>query len=233
MSSKKILNFNEYNKLNEMTEFNVQRMNSDSVQPSTHVNDPNASLGAFDKHQDIIRNAFARLNTISQNLSNTNAFKNIKRILALDDQDITSLKILRISKYNNINYNVYINFMIDGLLYWGVVENILDRNPMVSSEVFKDTSLHQSKEWVIKTKGSIVKIIRNWLEPERGTYKSLKGDILCYSIETGKQLSIDIDTEVEVIGSDEKKIVISHKGDVYHLKGDNYVYFNWWFEFID
>ena len=44
MSSKKILNFNEYNKLNEMTEFNVQRMNSDSVQPSTHVNDPNASL---------------------------------------------------------------------------------------------------------------------------------------------------------------------------------------------
>ncbi len=39
----------------EFSEFNLQRMNSDSVQASTHVDDPQLSLNGFDKNQDLIQ----------------------------------------------------------------------------------------------------------------------------------------------------------------------------------
>ena len=35
----------------EFTEFNLQRMNPDSVQASMHVDDPQLSINSFDKHQ--------------------------------------------------------------------------------------------------------------------------------------------------------------------------------------
>lgn len=232
MSSRKshIKKFNEF-KINEgLTEFNLQRMNPDSVQASVHVDDPTLSTNAFDKFQDGIRQAMSRINDILYNLTGTNAYKNLRSKLALENQDIQSIKILRIVKSNTINYDAYISFVIDGNEYWGVIKGIMSSDPEFSSEVFKDFDLYQSKEWIIKIKGLIIKTIKAWLKPEPGTYRLLNDEIFCYSTETGKQLRMEKGIEIELVRSHADKIIIKHESDYYNLIGDNYIYFNWWFE---
>jgi hypothetical protein len=215
----------------EFTEFNLQRLNPDSVQPSIHVDDRQLSLNAFDKHQDSIRQAISRINGILHNISGTNAYKNLRSKLTLEDQDIKSMKILKILKSNKINYDVYISFIIGDKEYWGVVKDIMN-NPNFQSEVFKDYNLYQSKEWIIKIKGLVIKIIKNWLKPEPGIYKLLNNEVICYSNDTNKQLIIKKGTNIEVIRSYDNRIIIKHGSKCYNLVGDNYVYFNWWFDKI-
>lgn len=215
----------------EFTEFNLQRLNPDTVRPSIHVDDKQLSINAFDKHQDAIRQAMSRINDILYNLSGTNAYKSLRSKLSLEGQDIKSMKILRIVKSNNINHDVYISFIIDDKEYWGVVKNIMI-NPDFQSEVFKDHDLYQSKEWVIKIKGLVIKVIKNWLKPEPGNYRLLNDEIICYSTETGKQLKMEKGIEIELIRAHDDKIIIKHESDYYNLVGDNYIYFNWWFEKI-
>ena len=217
----------------EFTEFNMQRMNPDSAQASMHVDDPSLSTNAFDKHQDAIRQATSRINDIMYKLSGSDAYKNLRGKLALEHQNIKSMKILRITKVNNINYDAYISFIIADNEYWGVVENLLSSNAELESEVFKDYDLYQAKEWVIKIKGLVIKTLREWLKPEPGNYKLLNDEVICYSTETGKQLSMKKGIEIELVRSHNDKIIIRYENDTYNLVGDNYVYFNWWFEKVD
>jgi len=216
----------------EFTEFNLQRLNSDSARPATQVDDPQLSINAFDKHQDAIRQAMSRINGILHNLKGTSAYSNLRSKLALEDQDIQSMKILRIVKSNHINYDVYISFVIDEIEYWGKISNI-NSNPKLTSEVFKDFDLLQPKEWVIKTTGLIIKTIKNWLRPEPGTYRLLNDEVICYSVDTGKQLKMNKGIEIELVRSHDSKIIIKHENEQYNLVGDNFIYFNWWFEKIN
>lgn len=232
MKSSRIKNFKNF-KINEMTEFNVQRLNKDSATPVIGgVDDPTLSLNAFDKHHDAIRQAMARVNDILVNVSGTSAYKNLRSKLSLESQDIQRLKILRIVK-NNINYDVYIVFIINEIEYWGVINNIMSTNPELESEVFKDLDINQSKEWLIKTKGILIKTIKTWLKPVPGNYILLNDEVICYSVETGKQLKMESGIEITLVRSHENKIIIKHDSDYYNLTGDNYVYFNWWFEKLD
>jgi hypothetical protein len=217
----------------EFTEFNLQRFNDTSAQASVHVDDPQLSINAFDKHLDGIRAAMSRIEDIMGRLSDTGAYRNLRSKLALDNQNIKDLKILRITKVNNISYDAYINFVIQDEVYWGIVENVLSASPVLKSEVFKDQELLQSKEWIIKIKGLIIKTIKEWLKPEPGVYRLLKDEVICYSVETGRQLSMEQGIEIEVIRTHSDRIIISHDNETYNLVGDNYVYFNWWFEKID
>jgi len=214
----------------EFTEFNLQRYNSDSaISPVSTMDDPSLSINAFDKHQDALRQAMSRINDIMYKLSGTNAYKNLRSKLALEHQDIQSMKIIRIMKVDNINYNVYISFVIDEEEYWGVIENVLSPNIDFKSEVFRDYDLYQAKEWIIKIKGLIIKTIKEWLKPEPGMYKLINNNLLCYSIETGKQLSMENGIEIELVRSYDDRLVISYENDTYELIGDNFIYFNWWF----
>ena len=214
----------------EFTEFNLQRFNPDSAHIATHVDNPQLSTNAFDKHQSGIRQAMSRIDDILYNLKGTSAYSNLRSKLALEDQDIQNLKIQRILKHNNVNYTVYLTLTIDGEEYWGQIIDILGLKPIFKSEVFKDFDLYQPKEWVIKTKGLVIKTIKTWLKPERGTYKLLNDEVICYSIDTGKQLRMEKGIEVELIRSYDDKIVIKHDSDYYNLIGDNFIYFNWWWE---
>jgi len=228
----KIKNFYQF--INEsFTEFNLQRMNPDSARASIHVDDPKLSIDAFDKHQDAIRLAMSRVNDILYNLAGTDAYRNLKNKLLLDNQGLQNLNIIRIVKNENMNYDVYIRFSIEGKDYWGVIKSILSTSPEFKSEVFKDLSLLQKKEWVIKLKGLIIKAIKLWLKPESGIYKLVNNEVICYSTETGKQLKMERDIEIELVRAHDDKIIIKYEGDYYNLVGDNYIYFNWWFEKID
>lgn len=217
----------------EFTEFNLQRMNPDSVQASMHVDDPQLSTNAFDKHQDGLRAAMSRVNDILNSLSGSDAYRSLRGRLALEDQDIKSMKILRIVKANSINYDVYVSFVIADEEYWGVIDNILTPDADLTSEVFKDYDLYQAKEWIIKIKGLVIKTVREWLKPEPGKYKLLNDEVICYSIETGKQLRMEKGIDIEVVRSYTDRIIIRVESDTYSLVRDNYIYFNWWFEKIE
>lgn len=217
----------------EFTEFNLQRMNPDSARASVHVDDPQLSINAFDKYQDGIRQAMSRINDILYNLKGTSSYSQLRSKLALENQDIQSIKILRIVKNETLKYTVFISFIIEGEEYWGEIEDVTGLNPSFNSEVFKDYDLFQPKEWVIKIKGLVIKAIKTWLKPEPGFYKLLNDEVICYSVETGKQLRMETGIEVEVLNCYDNKIVIKHETDVYNLVGDNFVYFNWWFEKIE
>ena len=137
----------------EFTEFNIQRFNPDSARASVHVDDPQLSIDAFDKHQDGIRQALSRVNDILYKIKGTSAYSTLRSKLALEDQDIQSLKILRVVKTEALKYTVYLTLVIEGEEYWGEVEDIIGLNPTFTSELFKDHDLFQPKEWVIKIKG--------------------------------------------------------------------------------
>jgi hypothetical protein len=217
----------------EFTEFSLQRFNAHSPTGQPNVDDPQLSIDAFDKHQDAIRQAMSRINDILLNLKGTSAYSALRSKLALEDQDIKSIKILRIIKSNEVNYDVYLTLKIGEEEYWGKIYNILGLDPKITSEVFKDYDLYQPKEWVIKIKGIIIKTIKTWLKPEPGMYRLLNNEVICYSTETGKQLKMSKGIEIELIRSHESKIIIKHESDYYNLVGDNFIYFNWWFEKID
>ena len=214
----------------EFTEFNAQRMNPDSANyPMPNVDNPQLSINAFDKHQDAIRQGISRINGILTSLSSSASFRALKSKLALEDQDIQSMKILRIIK-NSVNYDVFISFTVAEEEYWGQIENILDRAPSFTSEIFKDFDLVQSKEWIIKIKGLIIKAVKTWLNPEEGNYKLLNDEAHCYAADTGRLLRLEKGAEIEVVRAFDNKVMIKYSNEYYTLIGDNYVYFNWWFE---
>jgi len=227
---KRISNYKKF-LVNESTEFNYQRLNSDSVRASIHVDDPSLSINAFDKHEDVVRQVISKLGNLSRALQNTQGYKVLKSKLSLEDQEISNVKIIRIVKSSSFQYDVYLSFKIDEDEYWGVITDILN-NPEFKSEVFKDQLLLQTKEWIIKPKGLIIKHIKNWMKPQFGKFKLLKDEVICYSNLTGKLLRLPQNSTIEVLKSYDGRLIFEYDGNQYTLTGDNFVYFNWWFEEI-
>jgi hypothetical protein len=217
--------------IKEFSEFNYQRMNSDNAIPGVQADNPQLSINAFDKHQDVIRQAISRLGDISNSMHGSNSYRLLKSKLSLEDQEIKKLKIIRILKSEGFNYDAYITFIVGEEEYWGVIKNILT-NPELKSEIFKDFDLIQTQEWIIKLKGTIIKVIKNWMKPQFGKFKLIGDEINCYSSETGKLLKLPPESEIEVLKSYDNQIIFKYGNDQYSLKGDNFVYFNWRFEEI-
>jgi hypothetical protein len=226
-----IKNFKNFNKINELTEFNLQRFNQSPIASAVHVDNPQLSTNAFDKHEDNIRVAMSRINDIMYNLKSTSSFSKLKDELLLKTQDIESIKILRIVK-NEIKYDVYLIIKVMDKEYWGKISDILGIDPKFNSEVFSDEELVQNKYWNIKINGIVINTIIKWLMPPAGKYKLLNEYIICNSSELGIQFKIKKGTVVELIRSHKNKIIINYNNTYYNLTNDNYIYFNWWFENI-
>ncbi len=220
----------------EFNEFNALRLNPEvgsSTMPIA-VDNPSLSMNAFDRHINNIQHAFNRLNDINMSMSNTSAYSDLRSKMALDDQNISSLKILRIISNNLINYNVYISFVVKDVEYWGVVENILNDTPTFKSEVFKDSfNLVLSKEYIIKTSGIIIKHIKNWMCVDKGYYTLLLDDMNIINSKDGTVITLEKGDKVYVKGSSMNKINLVYKNEDYTLSGKRFIYFNYWFEPID
>jgi hypothetical protein len=71
------------------------------------------------------------------------------------------------------------------------------------------------------------------LKPEPGEYRLINNELTCYSVETGKLLKMEKGIVINVVRSHNDRIIIRHDSDTYNLVGDNYIYFNWWFEKLE
>jgi hypothetical protein len=224
--------YSNYELVREFSEFNLQRFNSDNTDVSIGLSPDNSlSVNAFDRQQDDIRSGISRLNTIMRSLSNTAAYRSLKGSLSLEDQYPTSLNILRIIPAN-ADYDVYLTFKINEQNYTGVIRKILSSKPQFTSpDVFNDNSLTQATEWQIRLRGLIINTFKKFLNVESGIYKALKDKIYAYNTKTGKELEIRKDDQIEVIQTipDENRIIIRYNNDTYNLRGDSFIYFNYWF----
>lgn len=225
--------FSDFKKINEFSEFNNQKFNSDTTNVSIGLAPDNTlSVNAFDRHNDMLRTGMSKINNIMKSLSNTSAFRSLKSKLTFENQQPDSLKILRIIP-NNVDYNVYLSFKINDVEYDGVINNILS-NPIMLSSVLKDDNLIQTNEWQIKIKGLIIESIKKWLNISKGEYKVLNTKIHCLNIITGSMEIIKKGNKIEVIKTipSENKILIKYKNNTLSLTRDEYIYFNYWFEKI-
>lgn len=213
----------------EFTEFNAMRMGHDAAATAPHVDNPGLSINAFDKHQDRIRGALSQLGTLHKALSGTNGYKNLRAQLGLEEQDLQGLKIIRVVKSNMLQYDVYVLFLIREKEYWGVVKDIFG-NTTFKSEVFNDNSLLQTITWTKRITGLLIKTIKKWFKPQFGSYKLLSDEINCYSSINGKLMILPQDSQIEVLKSYNDRIIFEYENDQYTLTGDNFIYFNWWFE---
>jgi hypothetical protein len=204
-------------------------MNSDKGGVMPNVDNPQLSVNAFDKHQSAIQAASSKLNSIMATLSNSSAFSQLKSKLFLDSQKINSMKVLRIAKDNEIKYDFYLEIYIGDTGYYGIMKDMTGIQPKFTCEAFKDTDLVLTREWIIKTKGLVEKILKNWLEPEIGNYICIAEDVSANNMTTGNLSKITKDTEIEVKTTLDNKILIKHENDFYSLQNDSFIYFNYWF----
>lgn len=226
----RIKRWHQFDRIYEFTEFNLQRMNPDKGGVMPNVDDPQLSVNAFDKHQNAILAASAKLNSLLASLSNTSAFAQLKSRLLLDTQKLNALKVLRIIKSDDVRYDFYIEFTIGENSYYGVIKDMLGPQPKFTTEVFSDTELVLTREWMIKTKGLINKVLKKWLEPESGYWTALRDDIMAVNLKNGNLTKINNNTTIEVLTTLENKIMIKHEDDFYSLQNDSFVYFNYWFK---
>jgi hypothetical protein len=149
--------------------------------------------------------------------------------LILDEQKITSMKVLRLVDTDSVNWDAYISFVIGEEEYYGHIKNLLSEEPHIKSEVFKDFDLVQSKEWVLRTRGLLLKAVLEWLHPEDGIYQLLNDFIICTDNMTGNLMKLEKGSKVEVVNSYDHKIIIRYNDKHYTLVNKNFVYFNYWF----
>jgi hypothetical protein len=225
-----IKRFEDFSNINENSEFDFQHLNATPGAAAGQFNNPTLSRDSYDKHQGLLTRSINMLTTLGQNASPSIA--GLKGKLALSDQNITDLKVLRIVQRNTIVYDAYITFVIQNVEYWGLVEDLTTKNAILTSEVFKDVSLIQSKEWVIRTKGFIINTLQQWLLPKEGEYVLLQDNIDVINNTTGELHKINAGTNVKVIRASDNKIIISTNDQRYTLSNRNFIYFNWWFELI-
>jgi hypothetical protein len=225
-----IKRFEDFSNINENSEFDFQHLNATPGAAAGQFNNPTLSRDSYDKHQGLLTRSVTMLTTLGQNAAPSIA--GLKGKLALTEQNITDLKILRIVQRNTIIYDAYITFIIQNVEYWGLVEDITTKNASLTSEVFKDGTLIQSKEWIIRTKGFIVNTIQQWLLPKEGEYKLLENSIDVLNNISGELQKITQGTIVKLIRASENKITINIGEKRYTLINKNFIYFNWWFELL-
>ena len=71
------------------------------------------------------------------------------------------------------------------------------------------------------------------MKPEPGKYKLLGEEVICNSTETGRQLVMSKGIVIDLVRAHSDRMLVRHENEDYILRGDNYVFFNWWFEKVD
>jgi hypothetical protein len=154
----------------------------------------------------------------------------------IDDVDsYSNFKILRIVKNNNLSIDIYISFTFNDDEFFGVFKNFNTSNIKFNSELFNDTRYpYMDYEYKLKLKNYIKNKLNKWFLPKKGLYKNINDHT--YVIDKyGKKLKLKEKSTVEVIGTDYENgdnifVILKYRDDKYYLKGNDYYFFNYWFE---
>lgn len=151
-----------------------------------------------------------------------------------DIEEYRNLKILRIFINTNMKLDVFISFDFMEEEFFGVFRNFNGINdPTLNSDLFTDSRFnYMDKEYIIKLKNYIYKILYNWFIPTPGNYKILADEIKMKN-SIGQTMTIKKDSIIYVKGyntdSDNNPfILIKYKDNVYEIGKNDYFYFKYW-----
>lgn len=180
----------------------------------------------------------ANLNQIMKGIKNQSNLISKEPDAFLEDIELfKNLKILRIFENNNLKLDVFLSFNYDENEYFGAYRNFNGlTKPKLESELFYEPEYQYRFDSAYKLKLSnfFYKKLEKWFIPEKGLYKNMKNENRVKDT-MGKLYEMNADQTVEVLGynmnSDNKPyIIIKIKDHTYHVEGNSYYYFKWWFE---
>jgi hypothetical protein len=207
-------------------QFGLSGLNTAAVEPK----DPTLSLDAWDKHKNNLRDQFARLQGILQNVFSTYSGSYIKSV-NLNIEELTNLYIHRIYKNNVLGIDIQIKFEYENENYYGVFKNYTSSEVDFRSNILSIPIIALHPENKIKIVGILKKCLNEWFKPYEGLYKTLKdvkvyndmGDI--FYIEKGSVVIVD-----EVLRENNKPIIyLLFRDKRYYLCDIDYYFFNYWF----
>lgn len=245
----KILSFNKFNFITENSdylEFPVIGQGANyggmippgfglSVDPSMSIysNDYSPFTDFYSRSAGLVANAVA-LSNLAMKTSPTYFYRD--DAFAEDVELFKNLKILRISVNSSNLINVFISFVFNNIEFFGFYKdfNGLDE-PKLSTELYSDPRFgYIEQEYKIKLNSYLYRALYNWFIPIKGFYYNLK-DHNPVKDYFGQTSHIKKDKLVEVIGyntdeSNNPYIIIEYNSKKYFISGNNYYFFNYFFE---
>jgi hypothetical protein len=248
----KVLSYNKYKFLldnypieflKESSEFAQSQMNqvSNPLGPGYgFAKDPSMSIYSDDVNPYI--DNYARLSQIVADLGRvmkelqgpiSTSFKNKVDYFLEDVEEYQNLKILRIFENTNLKLDVYISFDFMEEEFFGVFRNFNGINePKLDSDLFSDPRFtYINKEYYIKLKNYIYKILYNWFIPAPGDYKILS-DELKMKNSMGQNVKIKKNATIYVKGyntdaNNDPFLMIRYKDDIYEIGKNDYFFFKY------
>lgn len=253
----KILTFEKYTfitdnlvgSINEDSEFNQYQF---GIQPFNMPNygfavDPQLSIyGSIDSpyvdHFARSRGAVITLYDFVKNIYKTpNGSQVHKFDYFLDDLDLyENLKILRLVENTSGFIDIYISFEFDENEYFGVFKNFNGLNDtFLHTELFTTYNIrypYMDKYYFLKLSNYFKKVIEDWFIPKKGDYKNLKKDNPVKN-SMGAVENIPENATIKLLGTNinqnnQPYLVIKYKENKYMITGNNYYFFNYYFEKI-
>lgn len=156
-----------------------------------------------------------------------------------DIEEYQNLKILRIFTNTNLKLDVFISFDFMEEEFFGVYRNFNGINePKLDSDLLSDPRFNYiDKEYYIKLKNYIFKILYNWFIPAPGDYKVL-ADELKMRNSMGQTVHVKKKAIIYVKGyntdaDNNPFVIIKYKNDIYEITQNDYFYFKYRTEKID
>jgi len=164
-----------------------------------------------------------------------------KQDFFLDDiSEYKNLKILRIVENDTGNIDVYISFEFNDEEYFGVFKNFNNfKTTKIHSDLIEVSSMmypYMDQFYFLKLSNYLKNVINKWFIPKKGEYKNLKKDNLVKN-SMGSYESIPYNSKIQALGvnidnNNKSYIVIKYKDNKYTINGNDYYYFNYYFEKI-
>jgi hypothetical protein len=241
------------NLIKEYSEFNQYQLGIDVTNPLGpgygFSIDPSLSMYGTDSDSPYtdyyarVGGTIARLSAISKNAlsdSDKDKLKRYKSDRFLEDLDLyTNFKILRIF-HNHFNHlDVFISFDYDGDEFFGAYKNFnWIQKPELRTELYNDYRFQYiDQEYKIKLSNYIYNILDKWFKPDKGLYTILKEDCRVKD-DMGTIILLKKGRTIDVKGWDVNKdgryyITMKLDDKNVYLSGNDYYFFNYWFEKVD
>lgn len=254
----KIISFNKYNFLIENYPLELLKESSEFAQMQMgQVNNPlgpgygfaqDPTMSIYSDDVNPYVDNYARLSQVVADLgrvmselqdSVSNSFRNKVDYFLEDIEDYQNLKILRIFQNTNLKLDIYLSFDFMEEEFFAVFRNFNGLNePTFDSDLFSDPRFsYINKEYYLKLKNYLYKILYNWFIPSPGDYKIL-ADKITMRNSMGQIVSLKNNATIYVKGynvdaNNDPYIIIRYKDDIYEITKNDYFFFKYWTKKID
>lgn len=255
----KVISYNKYQflldnwpsePLNETSDFSNSQMgqvNNPLGAGYGFASDPSMSIYSYDQNSPYVDH-YSRLSQVVSDLGRV--MKELQGVASgsmsakidyfLEDiEEYQNLKILRIFINTTMKLDVFISFDFMEEEFFGVFRSFNGINePKLDSDLFSDPRFkYIDKEYYIKLKNYLYKILYNWFVPVPSDYKVLTDELKMRN-SMGQNVLIKKNATIyvkgyNIDGDNNPFIIVKYKNDMFEITQNDYFYFKYRTELID